>query len=268
MCSEEVLTLKNNILWVDHEPVRSDASFLEENNLYWSSDGRPQGLNWTFVMSPGSVIADPQFVDVAAAKFNLRGNSPAIGKGVGAPMVGALMAMGFDLAQTLVPSDAPDLGAYQFRTAPWRQRFAIPGRIEAENYRDGGEGTGYHDTTVGNSGRAYREEAVDIEDMPDAGYNVGWIAANEWLAYNVVVATTGSYRITARVATPSVGNRFRIELDGQEIGEPVSVPWTGGWQDWTDVELQAPLSAGLHTLRVVAVTGGFNLDYLHLTKLQ
>jgi hypothetical protein len=39
----------------------------------------------------------------------------------------------------------------------------IPGRIEAEDYKSGGEGVAYHDTTSGNSGGAYRSNDVDIQ---------------------------------------------------------------------------------------------------------
>ncbi len=48
---------------------------------------------------------------------------------------------------------------------PWLQVFPIPGRIEAENYRTGGQGTGYSDTSSGNSGGAYRNDRVDIETV-------------------------------------------------------------------------------------------------------
>lgn len=266
MCGTQILTLKNNILWADREPVWSDTRFVEANNLYWSSDGKPLVLFQGFTMSPGSVIANPQFADAANGKFNLTAGSPAIGKGV-ADVVGFI----YDLLQSIVqPDTKPDMGAYQFRTAPWRQVFAIPGRIEAENYREGGEGSGYHDTTAGNSGRTYREDGVDIEIVQNdgGGYAVGWVAAGEWLAYDIVVGTTGTYRITARVSTPAANGRYWLELDGQNISGPVSIPWTGGWQNWTAASVTVPLTAGQHRLRFVAGTERFNLNYLHFAKIQ
>jgi hypothetical protein len=219
-------------------------------------------------MSAGSKIANPRFADPANGKFNLKANSPAIGQGV---LPASAAGLGHDLAQTIVwPNTKPDIGAYQFRTNPWQQLFAIPGRIEAENYRSGGEGTGYHDTTPGNDGGAYRKDRVDIEATRDnkGQYNVGWIAPGEWLAYNVDVTTTGTYRVVARVAAPPAGSRFHLELNGQNISGSVTIPSTGGWQNWTDVAVTVPLRAGEHTLRFVAETGGFNLNYLHFTKVQ
>ncbi|MDB5103642.1 MAG: C-terminal target protein, partial [Fibrobacteres bacterium] len=64
---------------------------------------------------------------------------------------------------------------------------SLPGRLQAEDYRGGGEGIGYHDLTTVNSGGQYRTDGVDIQATTDAGggYNVGWIQAGEWLDYDV-----------------------------------------------------------------------------------
>ena len=46
---------------------------------------------------------------------------------------------------------------------------AIPGVIEAENFDEGGEGTAYHDLTMGNTPGKYRQTDVDIETTSDVG---------------------------------------------------------------------------------------------------
>jgi len=38
----------------------------------------------------------------------------------------------------------------------------LPGRIEAENFDNGGEAVAYHDTTATNDGGFYRSEGVDV----------------------------------------------------------------------------------------------------------
>jgi hypothetical protein len=150
---------------------------------------------------------------------------------------------------------------------PWEQEFVIPGRIEAEDYRVGGAGVGYSDTTAGNSGNAYRNDDVDIAVTQDSSghHNIGWIAAGEWLSYDINVMTTGTYLLTARVATPNSGRRFHIEIDGNNISGAVTIPWSGGWQNWTNVTVTIPLSAGLHVLRFVAETDKFNLNYYDIS---
>lgn len=143
----------------------------------------------------------------------------------------------------------------------------LPGHIEAEDYRAGGEGVGYHDTTAGNTGGAYRADDVDIQTCTDGSgcYNVGWTAAGEWLAYDLTVTTAGTYVWQARVASPHSGKTLHLEIDGQPSGGTLSVPNTGSYQTWTTIQ-SAPvtLAAGAHTLRIVFETGSMNLNDLDL----
>src|SRR5262252_5041292 len=78
---------------------------------------------------------------------------------------------------------------------------ALPGLVLAANFDNGGEGVAYHDTTGGNAGGAYRATGVDIEPASDGGYDVGWIAAGEWLNYTVNVGSAGAYVVQLRVAS-------------------------------------------------------------------
>ncbi len=111
-------------------------------------------------------------------------------------------------------------------------RVALPGRFEVEDYRAGGRNVGYSDTTSGNSGGKYRSDDVDIQTTSDSSgtYNVGWVAAGEWLAYDVNVQSSGKYVFIVRVASPYSGKSFRIEVDGVDVTGPLTVPNTGGYQ--------------------------------------
>lgn len=138
---------------------------------------------------------------------------------------------------------------------------ALPGVIQAENFDDGGAGKAYVDTTPGNSGGKYRTTDVDIEATSDAGggYNLGWVSAGEWLKYTVTVKTTGTYNINVRVASPSTGGAFHIEVNGVDKTGRITVPNTGGWQTWTTVQKAGvSLAAGSQTWRVVMDTNGSN----------
>jgi len=141
----------------------------------------------------------------------------------------------------------------------------IPGRIEAEDYRPGGSGVGYRDSTPGNTGGAYRQDDVDIQNTLDTTgtYNVGWLTGGEWLAYDVFVATTGNYQVTARVATNVSGKQFYLEVDGANVTGVLTVPNTGSMQKWADLSTTISLSAGPHLLRFVAVTGSYNVNYFN-----
>lgn len=159
-------------------------------------------------------------------------------------------------------------GATYSDSVTWTRRgssIALPGVFQAEDYRSGGEGIGYHDTTGGNTGGVYRADDVDIQATTDSsgGYNIAWVTAGEWLAYDVNVDTADSYTFGVRVASPYSGKRFHIEIDGVNVSGAISVPQTGGWQSWTYVWTGwIPLTAGSHTLRLVAETNSFNINFI------
>jgi len=140
----------------------------------------------------------------------------------------------------------------------------VPGRIEAEDYRAGGEGTGYHDTSAGNGGGAYRSDDVDIAVCSDSGggYNVGWTAGGEWLAYNISASSSGTCTVTLRVATASTYRTIHLELDGARVGSTINVPLTNGWQNWANASTTINVPSGSHTLKVVFDNGDVNLNYI------
>jgi endonuclease/exonuclease/phosphatase family metal-dependent hydrolase len=160
---------------------------------------------------------------------------------------------------TIVPKPATTSPATTTASPYGGSAAAIPGTIKAENFDNGGEGVGYHDTTPGNSGGQYRSTDVDIEASADGGYDIGWAAAGEWLNYTVAVGSTGSYSAQVRVASPS-GGSLHVAFGGVSVAVPV--PATGGWQTWTNVTAPLTLAAGTQRMTVTFDTGGMNLRYV------
>ncbi len=145
-------------------------------------------------------------------------------------------------------------------------RWAIPGKIEAENFDIGGQNAAYYDITTGNSGGEYRSsEDVDIELSSEVSPNVGYIVAGEWMKYSVTVISTGVYTILARVSSPNAGTSMKVEMDGTVIAT-IAIPNTGGFQAWQTVTIpNVSLVAGNKVMRIYAVSTGFNLNYLTYT---
>jgi glucose/arabinose dehydrogenase len=147
--------------------------------------------------------------------------------------------------------------------------IAIPGKIQAEDYKSGGEGVGYHDLSAGNTGGQYRTDKVDIEATTDAGggYNVGWIDAGEWLDYSINVASAGTYTLTMRMASANAGTKTAtVSVDGA-VKATFNSTDASGWQSWKDVAVSGvSLAAGAHTLRIAMTTGGFNVNYLNIAS--
>jgi len=142
---------------------------------------------------------------------------------------------------------------------------SVPGTIQVEDFDDGGEGVGYHDSDATNSGGQYRSTGVDIEATSDAGggSNVGWLSPGEWLQYTVNVATAGTYDVTFRVASATTGGTLHLLSGGTNLSGSVTVPGTGGWQTWTSVTASGvPLSSGIQAIRLVFDSGSFNMNSL------
>ncbi|RZK68479.1 MAG: hypothetical protein EOO92_23225, partial [Pedobacter sp.] len=93
----------------------------------------------------------------------------------------------------------------------------IPGILEAENYDGGGEGVGYADKSIGNTGNfLYRDEDVDFRrsnTSPNYIYSVTNTIAGEWLKYTTNVLQEASYRVKLRYTTETAGAMVNFKVD-------------------------------------------------------
>jgi len=109
---------------------------------------------------------------------------------------------------------------------------------------------------------------IQTEATTDAGggLNVGYIDAGDWMSYNVTIPVAGTYRIIYRVASPNTGTTLRLEKDAgaTQLGS-VTIPNTGGWQNWANVSHTVTLPAGTYSIGIATATGGFNLNYFTIT---
>ncbi len=120
----------------------------------------------------------------------------------------------------------------------------IPGTIEAEAYN--------------------KMSGILIEKTADdSGFaNVGYINAGDWLEYKINVLQSENYDIKFRIAsTKSSG--FQILIDGSNALSQ-SVPNTNGWQNWSTVSNKLNLISGEHTIRLVANSDGFNINWIQI----
>lgn len=144
--------------------------------------------------------------------------------------------------------------------------FSIPGRIEAEEYDQGGEGVAFHEAnTNGNeSGATFRNDQVDIETTSDGDgeFNIGYVLQGEWLEYTVHATTTSMYNLHLRMASEGAGKILHVEMDGINLTGPITVPNTNGWQTWTTVTVPTlPIPQGQHILRLVFDANYMNVNY-------
>ena len=126
---------------------------------------------------------------------------------------------------------------------------AIPAKIEAENY--------------------YAQSGVQTETTSDTGggLDVGYIDSGDWFEYAIKNDTSDSfYEFSFRLASPSGNCKFDLYLDNNKISQ-ITVPNTGGYQTWQSIIKNITIGQGTHYLKIIAVSGGFNINYYNINKM-
>lgn len=112
---------------------------------------------------------------------------------------------------------------------------------------------------------------VQVETTTDAGggSNVGYIETADWMAYsNINFPTSGAYLVEYRVASQSGGGQLSLDLNsGSIVLGYLNVPSTGGWQTWTTISHTVNVTAGTYSLGVYAQSGGWNINWIRITKV-
>ena len=124
---------------------------------------------------------------------------------------------------------------------------AVPGTVQAESY-----------TSM---------TGVQLETTTDTGggQDVGWVDTNDWMSYSINVATAGWYTVQYRVASPNATGQIVLSQNATDISAVSTIPNSGGWQTWTNVNSRVYLNAGVQSLAVFAKTGGFNINWIKFT---
>ena len=109
---------------------------------------------------------------------------------------------------------------------------------------------------------------VQTENCSEGGLNVGYIDTGDWMAYyNINFPTSGAYFIEYRVASAVNGARLSADLNaGNTILGEVSIPNTGGWQNWTTVSHTVNITEGTYQFGLFAASGGWNVNWIKISK--
>lgn len=107
-----------------------------------------------------------------------------------------------------------------------------------------------------------------VETCSEGGQDMGYIDAGDYLVFNNInFPTSGTYTIEYRVASGAGGGTISCDLNAgsTQLGS-TAVPATGGWQNWTTVSKSVTVNAGTYNFGVFAQTGGYNLNWVRITK--
>ena len=149
----------------------------------------------------------------------------------------------------------------------------IPGKIEAEEFDEGGEGNAYHDKDEQNHNGTTRNEGVDMNSTA-----VGYTEKGEWIEYTVEVEEDGEYEVECRVASGNkdgaaftlyMDNTFIIPGDDGTPGGFVNVPYTGDWDIFEIVTTKLNrLTKGVHILKMEITSDWADIDYFKFNLIK
>ncbi|WP_458450092.1 carbohydrate-binding protein [Fibrobacter sp.] len=151
--------------------------------------------------------------------------------------------------------------------------WAIPGKIEMENFDEPGTGRGagvdsYNENDSENHGDSDLREGTGVDLYKKAtGVIVGYNQAGEWLEYTVNVKEAGDYTMFAAVASANNTSGFQLSIDGENITDAIAVPQASSgeenYDDYNKVSANVKLPAGEHILRFTVTGDWMDIDYIN-----
>lgn len=173
-------------------------------------------------------------------------------------------AWGFEGSGTTPPEPQKPFGG---------KAWAIPGKIEMENFDEPGTGRGagvdsYNENDAENHGDSDLREGTGVDLYKKAtGVIVGYNQAGEWLEYTVNVKEAGDYTMFAAVASANSTSGFQLSIDGENITDAIAVPQASSgeenYDDYNKVSANVKLPAGEHILRFTVTGDWMDIDYIN-----
>ncbi len=272
-------------VWVGETGENSNVWFREAIHLFESNN-----IGWAWWPlkklgnnNPLQIPSNPKY-DALVNYWNGKSGRPAPADAYGGLIE---LAKNAKCENNLVHRDVVDAmmrQPFSDQAIPFRENEIKTGKIIfAVDYDLGVNGSAYYDLdtgnyristgkeSVGNRGRVYRNDGVDIyEDSLQKGlFYVGHIEDGEWLQYTIDVQDPGKYKLLFSVSSINGNGSFFITIDGSAAvrKDYIPIPATGGNQNWQNISLDnLRLAKGIHQLRVHAGNGGFNFKSIEFLK--
>jgi hypothetical protein len=110
---------------------------------------------------------------------------------------------------------------------------------------------------------------IAIEPTRDVGggSHIGSIDKGDWIAFDVLIETSGSYTVDFRLASETTAGSILLQIDGATILTQ-SIPVTGNGRNWQTVSNTITLPSGGHALRLYFETDGFKLNWMEFISLE
>jgi glucosylceramidase len=105
---------------------------------------------------------------------------------------------------------------------------------------------------------------IQTEDCSEGTLDVGWIDTGDWMEYAINLGAC-RYTVEYRVASLNGGGQIAFIVGGNTL-DTVTVPNTGGWQNWITIATTISLNTEAQTIRLRAESVGFNINYFNISR--
>jgi glucosylceramidase len=116
------------------------------------------------------------------------------------------------------------------------------------------------------------QNGLETETTSDTtnGYDLGYITAGGYAVYKNVDFGSSVTQVSVRTASGGNGGTAQFHLDSQTgpLVATVTLPFTGGWQNWVTVTAPASGASGVHDLYLVFSGGGSTNSLSNLNWFQ
>lgn len=105
------------------------------------------------------------------------------------------------------------------------------------------------------------------DNAASEGAYIGDFSNLDCLSYTVEVPAAGNYKVLVRIGTQQDGGVVMVNCNGS-FSKETSVPNTGGWQNYQEVEMSVWMEAGTQVVTVSNLGATWNLDKFTLTYVD
>lgn len=276
---------QNNVpVWLGETGENSNVWFteavrlLEQNNIGWAWwPLKKMGFN-----NPLEIPINPNYQQVLDY-WSGKGKKPSESNAYSGLME---VATYLKLENNIFHKDVVDALVRQPHstgTKPFQTNvIGLNSMLQAVDYDLGANGFAYFDNDtadyhisgkrgVGNRGRMYRNDGVDIrkDSIDYESYYVSDMEEGEWLLYTLNISRKGKYLLRFTVASPVDSALLQFSFRGSKLASNVLIPNTGGPQKWQTIDVpNVRLAAGRHALRISVKKGGCHLKTIQFVSGQ
>lgn len=112
-----------------------------------------------------------------------------------------------------------------------------------------------------------KKSGVNVTRWSNSIFYLNAWGAGDYSEYIIDVPTDGKYQVEIRAASPATGKKLKLVI-GSKTLTTATLTKTNTLTQFKTTKVNVQLTKGTHTLKVVGVVGGYNLDWLKVTLIE